>query len=131
MVCVSDETAPNWSNNSRIVSAMSVSGTGCPSLNFSGSSTSNRRSGLVIAGVSFDGERYALACETGHRRFRHQGIAARDQLEREPAGKITNGLPLRIGVWKAKFDHTWDYIPNPGIMQPEFDSTGQKLVCRH
>src|SRR5262245_35801701 len=105
IVWVSQETAQNRSSNSTRVSATKSSGTGVPSLNRRGRSTSKRRSALLIGGRPLDGEWDALHREERQGGFRHEHRPARPTLEGEPPGQAPKGPAFRLDVREADEDH--------------------------
>src|SRR5688500_843754 len=104
MICVSHETAPNRCSNSSKVSVINSYGTALPSLNFSGSSISQRRQSL-ISGRPLDREPNFLFRQQSQGLLRQHHLASGPTLERKTSSEAPQSLPLRSFVAKPDDHH--------------------------
>src|SRR4051812_6206948 len=102
---VSELAAPKCSTVSDTASASNSGGTSRASLNWSGSSTSNRRHLLLIAGLALHRERDPMVCERLERRFGHQMLPGLKHTSPKPPQQESQCFPLGLAVWKLDDDH--------------------------
>src|SRR5262249_14429142 len=106
--------------------AIRESGTGWPSLTFSGSRNSNLRSVVLIPGRSFDLKRNPLQGQRSKGFRGDDHLACGKTLERETPGQKTQGFVLRRRVYKANADHRAPSTAIPSSPQAE---TAPERAC--
>src|SRR5688572_23712843 len=105
MIWDSEETAPKRFRISIIVSAISSSGTGRPSLNRSGSRISYRRCIMLVSRRPLYPEGNPLARKVWQRAIGYHQITARPRLERKTSGEPPKRAAFSFGIVKTYDDH--------------------------
>src|SRR4051812_43238646 len=105
MIWDSLDTAPKRSSSSTSVSAISSSGTGCPSLNFRGRSTSKRRYGLFLRRRAFHLKANTFPGEMRKGFLGQHHLSRRPTLEREATREPAEGPAFRVAIREADDDH--------------------------